>query len=112
MEEEVQQDAAVDTPEVEDLAGRLERTVQRYREALIAANPDAVPELIQGSDTEELDRSVEVARAAFARAKEAARAEIASAPTPTNPVRRAGPPVGIEAAGSLAKIAWGLQERN
>ena len=91
-------------------AGRLEKAVARYRELLVRANPDAVPELIVGADTEELDRSVEAAKAAFARAREAARAELAAAPAPTNPVRRDLPPAGLEAAGPLAKIAWGLRE--
>lgn len=90
--------------------GRLERAVARYRELLVRANPDAVPELIRGADTEELDGSLEAAKAAFARAREAARAELASAPAPTNPLRRDLPPAGLGAAGPLAKIAWGLRE--
>ncbi|MDP9351891.1 MAG: hypothetical protein M3P51_10185 [Chloroflexota bacterium] len=94
----------------EVVAQQLERVVERYRTLLIAANPDVVPELVQGADTEELDRSLEVARAAFARAREAARAELASSPTPTNPLRRDTPPVGLESAGPLAKIAWGLRD--
>lgn len=94
----------------ERAAQQLERAVERYREVLIAAHPDVVPELVRGADTDELDRSLEVARAAFARARDAARAELASAPTPTNPLRREGPPAGLEGAGPLAKIAWGLRD--
>ncbi len=88
----------------------LSRAVERYRELLVSANPDAVPELIRGESVEELDGSLEVAKAAFARAREAARAELASSPTPANPPRRNAPPPGLESAGPLAKIAWGLRE--
>jgi hypothetical protein len=92
-----------------DAEARLGRAVERYRELLVAANPDAVPELIAGADTDALDRSLEGAKAAFARAREAARAELArQGPAPTNPLRRDLPPAGLDTAGPLAKIAYGL----
>ncbi len=91
---------------------RVQQVVQRYRDLLVAANPDAVPELIAGEDVETLDRSLVAAKAAYARAREAARAELAASPSPTNPLRRDLPPPGIENAGPLAKIAWGLRERS
>ena len=91
-------------------AEQLRRVVERYREALIAANPDVVPELVRGADVEEVDRSLVGAKVVYARVREAARAELAASPAPTNPARRNVPPAGIEAAGPLAKIAWGLRE--
>ena len=103
LEEQVNQDAGGNEE-------RLRRVVGRYRELLVAANPDAVPELIQGGDTEALDGSLVAAKAAYARAKEAARAELAASPSPVNPLRRNAPPAGIESAGPLAKIAWGLSQ--
>ncbi|MDP9379477.1 MAG: hypothetical protein M3Q29_04875 [Chloroflexota bacterium] len=106
MDEQTQ----ADTITAPDAGQRLERAIERYRELLVAANPDAVPELITGADTEELDRSLETAKAAFARAREAARSELAAVPSPTNPLRRDLPPAGLDAAGPLAKIAWGLRE--
>lgn len=92
-----------------DAEARLARAVERYRDLLVAANPDAVPELIAGADTDALDRSLEGAKAAFARAREAARAELTrQGPAPTNPLRRDLPPAGLDTAGPLAKIAYGL----
>lgn len=94
-----------------EAAAALERAVGRYRELLVRANPDAVPELIAGGSVEELDGSLETAKAAYARARDAARRELAaSGPLPSSPPRRDAPPAGLEAAGPLAKIAWGLRE--
>lgn len=90
---------------------KLAQAVQRYRELLVAANPDAVPELIQGEDVATLDASLAGAKAAFARAREAARATLLPAGAAVNPERRSAPPPGLDAAGPLAKIAWGLRER-
>ena len=106
MNDEVQQDSGEHQPD--PTAQMLERAVGRYRELLVAANPDAVPELIQGPGIEELDASLAGAKAAFARAREAARAELSASPGITNPVRRDLPPAGLDGAGPLAKIAWGL----
>lgn len=112
MNEDTQPNPAA-TPEPDPTVVKLEATIGRYRDLLVAANPEAVPELIAGADIEELDRSLETAKAAYARAKQAARAELtASGPAPTNPLRRDLPPPGLAAAGPLAKIAWGLRERN
>lgn len=91
-------------------ASQTAAIMRRYRDLLVAANPDAVAELIQGADPDQLESSVAAAKAAFARAKEAARAELATSPTPMNPGRREGPPAGLESAGPLAKIAWGLRD--
>jgi hypothetical protein len=102
----VQQDSGEQQPH--PTAQMLERAVGRYRELLVAANPDAVPELIQGPGIEELDASLAGAKAAFARAREAARAELSASPGITNPVRRDLPPAGLDGAGPFAKIAWGL----
>src|SRR3712207_5826016 len=46
------------------------------REALIAANPEAVPELIAGSTAEELRASLAAAKAAYARIAETVRARL------------------------------------
>jgi hypothetical protein len=94
-----------------ELREELRRTVGRYRELLVAAHPDAVPELIRGADIAELDASLGPAKAAYARARESARAELAAAPRGANPPRRSAPPAGLEAAGPLAKIKWGLREK-
>jgi hypothetical protein len=77
------------------------------REALIAANPDAMPELIVGATAEELRASLAAAKAAFGRAVEAARAQLAGqVVSPGAPARTV--PVNVEAMSASAKIAWAL----
>ncbi len=52
--------------------GLTAEQLARLRETLIAANPEAVPELIAGADFEALLASVAPARAAYARIREQA----------------------------------------
>lgn len=80
------------------------------REALIAAHPDAVPELIAGATPAELRASLVVAKAAFARALEAARAHLAGqAVSPGAPGRTL--PVNAAALSPSAKIAAAIKSR-
>lgn len=48
--------------------------VAKFREYVVRANPDAVPELIAGASIEELEASVGPAKAAYTRVADAARA--------------------------------------
>jgi hypothetical protein len=81
------------------------------REALIAAYPEAVPELIGGATVEELQASVAVARQVYARVVEAARARlVADAVSPAAVTRsRAADLAGLSAG---AKIAQALRQRD
>lgn len=78
------------------------------REALIAAHPDAVAELIGGSTPDELRASVAVARAAYARVAEAVRARSAATSVPAGVVARSTP-VDAAALSPAAKIAAALK---
>jgi hypothetical protein len=75
------------------------------REALIAANPDAVPELIAGATAEELRASLTGARAAGTRARAAAAAVPAGAPARTESIN-------LEAMTPEARIHYALRQRD
>jgi hypothetical protein len=81
------------------------------REALIAAHPDAVPELIGGSTVDDLRGSVTAAKAAFARALETARATLAAERVSPGAAARTLP-VNAEAMSPSAKIAWAIKQRS
>lgn len=66
------------------------------REALVAAHPDAIAELIGGASVEELRSSVVTARAAYARAVERAKSELVAAQSSVS----AGAPARSESAGA------------
>jgi hypothetical protein len=88
---------------------RTRRAVERYRAALLAAEPDLPPDLVHGESIEDIDAAAETARAMVARIRE--RVE-ASRP------RERGFPVGAPPRGvtyrsmsASEKIAVGLRER-
>ncbi len=97
--------------EVERLRSEMEgiqtRWLESHRRALLAENAGkVVPELVAGSTVEELERSVETARAAFEAARSAALAEMASTQVPAgNPVRQGA---SLETMSPMEKIAYGL----
>ncbi|MEX2032928.1 MAG: hypothetical protein WEA81_08685 [Dehalococcoidia bacterium] len=86
------------------------QAVTRYREALLAAEPDLPPDLVRGETLEEIDSATESARATVKRIRER-----------VTSVRPRGFPVGAPARSSeregrgrmsaQEKIAAGLQER-
>jgi hypothetical protein len=84
------------------------QAVERYRDALLAAEPELPPDLVHGDTIEEVDEAVEAARRTVARIRERLEAE-----------RGRGFPVGAPARSSASvatltpveKIARGLQER-
>lgn len=97
---------------VEDLRAQVEearsRGLEAHRRALLADNAGGiVPELVAGTTVEELDRSVEVARAAFETAKQAAIREFSANQVPAGNPTRQSP--GIEGMSPLEKIAYGLR---
>lgn len=86
------------------------QAVERYRSALLAAEPELPPDLVQGETLEDVDASVEAARRTVARIRERMAAE--RPPAPGFPV--GAPARGASAAATLTpveKIARGLQER-
>jgi hypothetical protein len=79
----------------------------RLRDVLVAANPEAVPELIVGGDLDALLASVETARAAYARARESA-TRAALAAIPRGGGTRALDPAAYAQLSPEAKIAFAL----
>ena len=90
---------------VDDVAGLLVVA----RDALVAAHPDAVPELIAGATVAELRASVEIARAVYARVVVAERARLAAQGSPAGAPARTLP-VNVDALSASAKIAAGLRQ--
>jgi hypothetical protein len=87
--------------------------LERYREALLTAEPELPPDLVQGETLEELEDSLAAARGAVARIRDRLQADDDEAPS------GGGFPVGAPARGgasrgvltSAEKIAAGLRER-
>ena len=96
-----------------NLSGGLDvGQLARLREALVAAHPDAVPELIAGDDFDALLGSVAGARAAFARVREeTARAAVGSVPRGGS-TREINPAVfaGLSPEGKIARGCGGDNE--
>src|SRR4051794_12556980 len=77
-----------------------EQELERVREVVLLAHPDAVPELVRGTSVDELLGSLEGAKAAYARIAEAV-TPVSSAPVESGPA--ATPPPAVPAgAGSAA----------
>ncbi len=76
----------------------------RLRELIVAANPDAVPELIGGDDFEALLASADPARAAFARVRETATRGLAAGVPRGGGTREFDPAVyaGLSPEGKIA----------
>lgn len=87
------------------------RALAYLRRALLAENAgQVVPELVAGSTVEEMEASVERARAAFASALEVARAQIQQSLVPTgSPPRSASGGLVAEEMSPLQKIVQGLK---
>ena len=95
-------------------AERSERraAVERYRGALLAAEPSLPPELIEGDDLAAVDASVDAARRTVAQIRERIAAESedeAARGFPAGAPERRGP--RTEAMSAAEKIAYGLEER-
>jgi hypothetical protein len=82
----------------------------RLRDVLVAANPEAIPELIGGADLDALLASVETARAAYTRVKEDA-GRSALAAIPRGGGTRALDPAAYADLSPEAKIAFALSAR-
>jgi len=124
-EETLDELAAVSEAETSDLDGaraRLEAeraqtraALERYRAAVLAAEPGLPPDLVQGETLEELETSLAAARAAVAEV----RARLEAESEASEPVRERGFPAGAPARGgsptlgmsSAEKIRYGLEQR-
>ena len=82
----------------------------RLRATLVAANPEAVPELIAGADFDALLASVEPARAAYARIREEAARQVAAGVPRGGGVREIDPAAYADLSPE-AKIATAFERR-
>jgi hypothetical protein len=84
--------------------------LQRYLQ-LAASQPGLVPELVRGDTVEEIDASVEQARAAYERIRKQMLEQYERQVPVGNPARSATDPV-VESMQPEAKIAWALKHQN
>lgn len=103
----VDQSAAAEATDETDTAAALALA----REALIAANPDAVAELIGGATVAELRASVATARQAHARVADGVRARLVAEAVSPGAVTRSQP-IDLAALSPSAKIALALRQRD
>lgn len=83
--------------------------VARYREAVLASEPELPPELVRGDSLEELDASLDAARRAVAQIRERLMVESEQRGFPAGSPERRGPTTeGLSAA---EKIAYGLERQ-
>ncbi len=105
---EVEQALAQVQRELAQQRALTRQAVDRYREALLAAEPDLPPDLVHGDSLEEVDASVEAARRTVARIRDRIEAERGRGFPVGAPARTAASALGLTPA---EKIARGLQER-
>lgn len=87
-------------------------TLATFRAAIVAANPDAIPELIAGDSFEAITASVAGAKTAYANAAARIKPEGQAATAPSVPAGGgAAPVVNLAQMSPAAKIAHGLSAR-
>jgi len=88
------------------------QAVARYRDAILAAEPELPPDLVRGESLEEIEESVSVARETVARIRERMTTE-RPRPFPVGAPERSTQSTTLSTAlmSPQAKIAAGLQER-
>jgi hypothetical protein len=85
------------------------RALAAQRRAILAEHAgQVVPELVQGTTVEELETSVEGARAAYTRAVEAARQQLGGTQVPVGAATRGEP--SVESLSALDKITQALRK--
>jgi chromosome segregation ATPase len=90
-------------------AARASNAVARYRETVVAREPTLPAELIAGASIEDIDASVESARALTAHVRERIAAEAEAARVPAGAPARAAP--DVTALTPEQKIRLGLAQR-
>jgi len=93
--------------EVESLKTNLQAAVGKYQGLLLASNPQIPHELIQGASIDELNASVENARALVSKIREQVAKEAETARVPPGAPPRTG--VEVEALSPTEKIKYGLR---
>lgn len=88
--------------------------VEKLRELVLRAHPEAIPELVRGETLEELEASARLATEVYRRIAESVREAVrreAAASVPAGQPGRQTYLVNVEALSPAAKIAEGLRRR-
>ena len=96
--------------EAESLRSQLADTLARYREMLLARDPDVPVEMVQGESVAELESSYERASGLVERLRRQAAEHAAQARVPAGAPARRGPDLG--GLTPQQKIVQGLQQSN
>ena len=96
--------------EAESLRSQLADTLARYREMLLARDPDVPVEMVQGESVAELESSYERASGLVERLRRRAAEHAAQARVPAGAPARRGPDLG--GLTPQQKIVQGLQQSN
>ena len=96
--------------EAESLRSQLADTLERYREMLLARDPDVPVEMVQGGNVAELESSYERASGLVERLRRRAAEHAAQARVPAGAPARRGPDLG--GLTPQQKIVQGLQQSN
>jgi hypothetical protein len=95
--------------EIADPSQATDVDLARVRELMLAANPDVVPEMVQGATFDELMASVEPARTAYQRIAEEARQARPAPRVAAQPGQRSVSIADMESLSPLGKISEGLR---
>ena len=96
--------------EAESLRAQLADTLERYREMLLARDPDVPVEMVEGGSVAELESSYERASGLVERLRRQAAEHAAQARVPAGAPARRGPDLG--GLTPQQKIVQGLQQSN
>lgn len=96
--------AAVETAEQ-----RLRDLTERYRDAVLRAEPSLPPELVRGDDVDAIDASVEAAREIVGRVRAQAETDVRAPRVPAGAPPRSAP--DVSALSAEQKIRLGLSQR-
>lgn len=94
---------------LEEVSGRLKKTVAGYKTLLATANPDVLPELLSGESLEELDMSLARARELTGRIKANLEEQARKGRVPAGAPARG--PLDDSRLSSREKIVRGLENR-
>ena len=102
LDDESDPDSGTNTPEID---------LGRVRELVLAAHPDVVPEMVQGTTFDELMASVEPAREAYQRVAGDAVRQAAPPKLAAQPGQRSTTLAEVESLSPLGKISEGLRRQ-
>ena len=108
--EQAREAAAIHGAESEELRAQLADTLERYRELLLARDPDVPVEMVQGGSVAELESSYERASGLVEQVRRRASEQAAQERVPAGAPARRGP--DLASLTPQEKIVRGLQRYN